>query len=528
MSPRVEPVDRFYAFLRLVARFWLWFLFRDVAVRHAGRVPPSGPVLLCVNHPNNLIDSLLVGAVLPRKVHYLAGASLFRNPVLAAFLTRAGAIPVYRPQDGPHGAERNVDTFAACRRALDAGHMLAIYPEGTTHAEARVQRIKTGAARIALTYELGRHPEHRPPLALIPVGLSFEARKSFRGRVLVAFGNAVSLGPHEARAHEDPVAAAQVLTDAIQTAMEAQVVHVDRIDAAQVVRAVEELYRDQLARQLSAERGVAPEAVDVFRLSRTIADAVAHFKAHDPERLARIWERIQHYRALLAEWRVRDQAVGARLGAGEPGRPLRTSGQAVAGLPVFLYGAVVNALPYFMPRWLAHALGRKETDYATIRLLSSVVAFPLCWGLETWLVWRLAGAGWAIAFAVSLPLSGLAAYHYLRGLDRLSAKTRFAVLAWTRGQAASRLLVERRAILEELEHAKTDFLAARDAAETPEDPTSAVPAAAVAAHPAPLGGPASAGTRQPASPEPEASRRTASGGTRRPEGRGPEASRRTK
>jgi hypothetical protein len=310
--------------------------------------------------------------------------------------------------------------------------------------------------------------------------------------------------------------------------MEAQVVHVDRIDAAQVVRAVEELYRDQLARQLSAERGVAPEAVDVFRLSRTIADAVAHFKAHDPERLARIWERIQHYRALLAEWRVRDQAVGARLGAGEPGRPLRTSGQAVAGLPVFLYGAVVNALPYFMPRWLAHALGRKETDYATIRLLSSVVAFPLCWGLETWLVWRLAGAGWAIAFAVSLPLSGLAAYHYLRGLDRLSAKTRFAVLAWTRGQAASRLLVERRAILEDLEHAKTDFLAARDAAETPEDPTSAVPAAAVAAHPAPLGGPASAGTRQPASPEPEASRRTASGGTRRPEGRGPEASRRTK
>jgi 1-acyl-sn-glycerol-3-phosphate acyltransferase len=49
-----------------------------------------GPVLLCINHPNNLIDSLLVGSVLPRKVHYLATAALFRNPLIARFLLRWG------------------------------------------------------------------------------------------------------------------------------------------------------------------------------------------------------------------------------------------------------------------------------------------------------------------------------------------------------------------------------------------------------------------------------------------------------
>jgi 1-acyl-sn-glycerol-3-phosphate acyltransferase len=467
---RSEPVDRFYASVRMVARFWIWFLFRDVAVRHAGRVPPVGPVLLCVNHPNNLIDSLLVGAVLPRKVHYLATASLFRNPVLAGFLTRAGAIPVYRRHDGPDLAGRNADTFAACRQALDAGHVLAIYPEGTTHAEARVQRIKTGAARIALDYETARAADAgtaRSPLALVPVGLSFEARKSFRGRVLVAFGNPVPLGPYAGRAQEDPLGAVQELTDEIQAAMEAQVVHVDRIGAAQVVRAVEELYRDELARQLRAERGLAPEAVDVFRLSRAIVEAVEHFKTHEPDRVAQLWHRIQHYRASLAEYRVRDQAVGARLAPARNAHPFRASGWAVVGLPVFLYGAVVNALPYLLPRWLAQAFARKETDYATIRLLASVVAFPLCWGLETWLVWRAAGAAWAIAFAVSLPLSGLVAYHYLRGLARLRGRVGFLVLALTRRQAASRLLVERRTILEELERAKTEFLAGTRPAAAP-------------------------------------------------------------
>ena len=156
MSQHAEPVGRFYAFLRLAARFWIWFLFREVAVREAGRVPSRGPVLLCVNHPNNLIDSLLVAAALPRKVHYLANASLFRNPILARFLARAGAIPVYRRQDDPDRPDRNVEAFAASRQALAAGHVLAIYPEGTTHAETRVQRIKTGAARIALDYETAR------------------------------------------------------------------------------------------------------------------------------------------------------------------------------------------------------------------------------------------------------------------------------------------------------------------------------------------------------------------------------------
>src|SRR4029450_3073969 len=158
-----------------------------------------------INHPNNLIDSLLVAAALDRKVHFLATAALFRNPLGARFLLACGAIPVYRKQDVPApgdgvgvvGAERNVDAFTACFRTLGAGGLIGIYPEGTTHAEPRVQRIKTGAARIALEYEARRREGVEggggAPLALVPVGLTFEARKSFRGRVLVSFGEAIAL-----------------------------------------------------------------------------------------------------------------------------------------------------------------------------------------------------------------------------------------------------------------------------------------------------------------------------------------------
>ena len=97
--PMRDRTDRLYRTVRAVARFWLWFFFKSVDVRHPERVPEDGPVLLCINHPNNFIDSLLVGGALGREVHYLATAALFRNPLVARFLSACGAIPVYRRED---------------------------------------------------------------------------------------------------------------------------------------------------------------------------------------------------------------------------------------------------------------------------------------------------------------------------------------------------------------------------------------------------------------------------------------------
>jgi glycerol-3-phosphate O-acyltransferase / dihydroxyacetone phosphate acyltransferase len=455
-NPAPDRMDRFYRGVRAVARFWLWFLFRSVDARHPERVPAGGPILLCVNHPNNFIDSLVVGSVVRRKVHYLATASMFRNTLMARFLLACGAIPVYRRQDDPDKMDKNLDTFAACFATFARGRLVAIYPEGTTHAEARVQRIKTGAARIALEYEAG----HPGELRMIPVGLSFEARKAFRSRVLVAFGEPIQPAAYLRAYREDPVKAVDALTRDLQWAMEAQVVNVERIDDQRLVLAVEELYRDDLTEQVMQSRGLRRRDVDPVRLSRSIADAVRHFKAREPERVEAIWHSIQAYRSLLAQYHQRDEAVRRRRERLPARAKLVYSWDAIAGFPLFGYGALVNALPYYVPRWLAHRMARKETDYATIRLLASVVAFPLFWGLETWLVFRAAGAWWALAFALSLPISGTIAYRYLIGAGWLRVRLRFAALAATQSQAARRLVAEREAIVAELERARQEYLAA--------------------------------------------------------------------
>src|SRR5919106_424798 len=397
-----SKVDHFYAVVRVIARFWIWFFFERVEIRNPQRVPRMGPVLLCINHPNNLIDSLLVGAVLPRKVHYLATGALFRNPIIARYLVALGVIPVHRKADNPDKVDRNTEMFAACDAAFDRGRLIAIYPEGATHSEAHLRRIKTGAARIVLGYEA-----HAPGrLTVVPVGLSFEARKRFRGRVLVSFGEPVEVSSYFALYREEPKAL-HTLTVAIQ-------------------------------------------------------DAIGRFRKRDPELIERLWQRILGYHAGLAAYRLRDEAVRTRLErTAEPHRVAR-SWQTIAGLPLFSYGAAVNFLPYYLPGWLAGRMSRRQTDYATIRLLASVVAFPLFWALETALVGWAVGLRWALAFFCSLPLGGLIAYRYLVGTGRLRHQLRFGALLLTRAQEARRLLAERREIIGELERARRDDLEGRE------------------------------------------------------------------
>lgn len=464
MTAARDRTDRFYRAVRSVARFWVWFFFKSVDVRHPERVPAAGPVLLCINHPNNLIDSLLVGAVLRRKVHYLATAALFRNPFVARFLLACGAIPVYRRQDDADKMDRNVEAFETCFATLGGGRLVAIYPEGTTHAEARVQRIKTGAARIVLAYEErragGEGHGASGELTLVPVGLTFEARKSFQARVLVSFGPPIPVRPYGKAYRDDPVTAVAALTDAIQHAMEVEVVNVARIDATALVRSVEELYRGDLVRELKAERGLGDRQIDLFRLSRGIVDAVDHFRATDPARVELLWQRIQAYRALLAACRVRDETVRARLERESLRGRARRGWEAVVGLPVFAYGALVNGLPYWIPRFIAHRFARKETDYATTRFLAGIVAFTVFWSIETWIVGRLLGVRAAVLFAISLPISGAIAYRYLVGAGRMRSRWRFARFRIRHEAEARRLVAERQTLIAELERAKTDYLAA--------------------------------------------------------------------
>ena len=92
---------------------------------------------------------------------------------------------MYRAKDGESTA-RNESSFRTCRLLLARRSLVALFPEGISHDESMLQPLKTGAARISLGAAVD---DAVPGVVIVPVGLSYDAKATFRSRALVHVGN---------------------------------------------------------------------------------------------------------------------------------------------------------------------------------------------------------------------------------------------------------------------------------------------------------------------------------------------------
>jgi glycerol-3-phosphate O-acyltransferase/dihydroxyacetone phosphate acyltransferase len=183
-----------YRLLRVIAVVALRWYYAEIAVQGAERAPRTGPLLIVANHPNALIDPLLVGTTLSRRVLLTAKATLFENPALSALLHAVGVVPLRRAKDedgARSGAirDRNAAAFRSVTAALRRGGAVLIFPEGISHDAPTIAPLRSGAARIALQ----AHSEGVRGIQLLAIGLIYEEKERPDSNVLVRVGDPVLL-----------------------------------------------------------------------------------------------------------------------------------------------------------------------------------------------------------------------------------------------------------------------------------------------------------------------------------------------
>src|ERR1051325_8870195 len=107
----------------------------------AERIPADRPVIFVLNHPNGLLDPLVLRVATGRPARFLAKSTLFGNPLGRLAMGAFGSIPVYRAHEaGARGKDtsRNEESFARCRAELARGEALALLPEGTSHSDPQL------------------------------------------------------------------------------------------------------------------------------------------------------------------------------------------------------------------------------------------------------------------------------------------------------------------------------------------------------------------------------------------------------
>ncbi len=111
-----------YRVSRLLLRAYLGGLVR---IRLENPLVPDGPFVISMNH-RSALDMFLYVAILPRSIKFMAKREVLGYPILGPIISR-WCIPIARGRYDRKGLD-------ACVGALQAGHVLSVFPEGTRHA----------------------------------------------------------------------------------------------------------------------------------------------------------------------------------------------------------------------------------------------------------------------------------------------------------------------------------------------------------------------------------------------------------
>jgi 1-acyl-sn-glycerol-3-phosphate acyltransferase len=107
-------------------------------------IPRSGGAILSINHVGYLDFALTGTAVLPtgRYVRFMAKKEVFDNKLAGPLMRGMHHICV----DRSNGSA----SFVAALRALRAGEIVGIFPEGTISVSFEIKELKSGAVRLAM------------------------------------------------------------------------------------------------------------------------------------------------------------------------------------------------------------------------------------------------------------------------------------------------------------------------------------------------------------------------------------------
>lgn len=122
-------------------------VFYKVKINGLHNIPKTGRLIICSNH-RGLTDPLLLAAIIPRDLNYMAKKELFDNKLLGFFIRKLGAFPVDRESSG-------LTAIKTAIKVLKKDKVFAMFPQGTRTIDEGNEDVKPGIAMISIK---GRSP----------------------------------------------------------------------------------------------------------------------------------------------------------------------------------------------------------------------------------------------------------------------------------------------------------------------------------------------------------------------------------
>ena len=436
-----------YRLLRWLCRNSVRIFFRRIEVEGIENVPASGPVLLVPNHPNALVDALVVLMHLKRPISLTAKSTLADIFFLRQVIKSTNIILFHRKKDTAKGADpsRNAQALAECRDRLEQGEAILIFPEGQSHSDPGLRPLRTGAARIAL--DCLDSGGAAAGLVIVPVGLHFPEKDRFRSDVWVRFGK-----PLDPRKWKDdhPDADPIDLTAEMENRIRELTLNFERRPDSVLLMWAAEILETGAAppARLGLEKSTVSRRLKLVRL---LNEGYRQLKEDESEAIAALRKRVRAYRLELRALGIKPSEVYLRMPAWRVVRfVVRELVILVVGMPIAAWGVLNHLIPAAIIRVVAVNFSEEKDKWASNVVLPTVALIPFFYAVQFTAAWIWLPPWWAVLYMASLPVSGLFAILYRDRVGNIRYRSRTFFLFLKNPDLRERLGREGRSIIEDL------------------------------------------------------------------------------
>lgn len=130
-------------------RFLAWLLvhtFYRIRLVNAERIPRRGGAVLVCNHVS-FVDAIVIMGESPRPIRFVMDHEIFHARFIGWLFRHVKAIPIAPTHEDAALLERAYD---ACGRALEAGELICIFPEGKLTRTGEINQFRRGVSEILL------------------------------------------------------------------------------------------------------------------------------------------------------------------------------------------------------------------------------------------------------------------------------------------------------------------------------------------------------------------------------------------
>jgi len=392
-----------YWLLKKYIQFADWLIYKKVVITGLENIPKNKPIIFAPNHQNALSDPMAILLNTRFQPVWLARADIFKNKTAAAILKFLKIMPVYRMRDGKENLTKNDETFTASVKVLENNFALGLFPEAAHSGKRQMLVHKKAVPRIVFMAE--EKATQNLDIQIIPTGIYYSHYWKFNRNLIVNFGKPIRGNEYIEAFKQSESAATLSLRQRILDEMQSLVLEIKSSNYYNDFETIREIYgKYYLQRQKQKFT-----TLNLFKSDQNLVKKLDELEEKNPVETEKLVKQVNEYVSKIKKLKLRNWLLEKHhLNLFKTGV---NNLILIAGLPVFLFGFIFNAIPFFTIDIITRKKIKDKGFWSTFFLALGIILFPIFYAIEFFAIsWIIPGIWIKLAFLVAMPITGKVAF----------------------------------------------------------------------------------------------------------------------